>query len=91
MRLREAPGPVFDPPPLELRRWRTGAGVYATREAWLAARRAWERRHGQTIVEWWAGVEREARAEVRFLEMFTYKPDRDEDAPEGWDPDRDEW
>ena len=91
MRLRQDPAPVFDPPPRELRRWRTGAGVYATREAWLAARRQWERQHGQTIAEWWAGVEREARAELRMLEMLTYKADREEDAPVHWDPLRDEW
>ena len=98
MKVREEPAPVFDPPPLPLRRWYrrvtgsgkpagepVGAEVHRSREEWLAARRRWERQHGQTIAEWWAGAEREARAELRMLEMLPYKPDPDEE------PDPDAW
>lgn len=105
MRLREAPGPVFDPPPLELRRWtwcgtdprppgRLGAEAYRSRAAWLRARRRWESRRGQALGEWFAEARAEARAERGFdgwLEMRAYRPDPDKDPDEGWDPLRDEW
>ena len=100
MRLREVPGPVFDSPPLELRRWewsgkaprpageRLGAEVYATREEWIAARRRWEARRGQTVAEWRAEATRQARAERGFdgwVEMLAYRPDPD------YPEDPDEW
>jgi hypothetical protein len=37
----------------------------------------------KTIAAWWAGVERETRAELRLLGMLCYKPDPDED-PDSW-------
>lgn len=95
MRVRGVPGPVFDPPPPELLRWtrrpstppdgRAGAEAYASREKWVTARRAWARKHGQTIAEWWAATEREARAELWLIGMLRYKPDPDEGP--GNDPD----
>lgn len=100
MRLRQVPRPVFDPPPLPLRRWcwsgprpqppgeSTGAGVYGSRADWLAARRVWEHEHGQTVGSWYAEASRLAREERGFggwAEMLAYRPDPDEEEdPDAW-------
>jgi hypothetical protein len=100
VKLREKPGPVFDPPPLRLRRWTwsgtaaqpageaTGAQVYGSRPEWVAARRVWEAARGQSIAGWYADVSARARAERGFdgwAEMREFRPDPDqEDDPGAW-------
>ena len=92
MKLRETPEPVFDPPPLHLRRWdgprvppgeRTGRQAFASRDEWVAARHAWRSGQGQAIGEWWAAELARARAECSVLGVLAYalSPDVEHD---GW-------
>lgn len=93
------PRPAFDPPPPELLRWfchgrradpgwRPGAAVYASRAEWVAARRSWEREHGQAVGDWYAEASRLAREERGFdgwAELLAYRPDPDDEAdPDAW-------
>lgn len=82
MKLRERPRPELAAvPPPELRLWEDpsreqqhrgdglGLGVFGSREAWLAARRAWEAAHGTGIGEWFCLVCEDALHRCGLAEM----------------------